>query len=319
MADETIPARPHLGRLRLGERLKWRLRRDLALPLLGAVVGLAIAGTSLLRTGPSTASVVPPGYVALVNQEGILMSDFITQTMTETAKPFAQTTPAERRRVLREMIDEELLVQRGLALDLPETTTEVREVVVSAVNTQAAAPTRALEPTDAELRSFYGLHRSDYTADGSMTLRDLVLHVGGYQNADQSIAQAETDAADAVYQLRAGTSPEYVMEHFGFVDSGRVDATEQLDFAAKLRLGAKLFEIAAALGDGEISDPTLDSDGIHVLIMTRRIPAHVAAFAEVRDRLYKAYQQDQARRADAENLDLLRRDARILLAPGQSE
>ena len=41
-----------------------------------------------------------------------------------------------------------------------------------------------------------------------MSLRDLVLHVGGYQNADQSTAQAETDAAEAVYQLRSGVAVE---------------------------------------------------------------------------------------------------------------
>jgi len=286
-----------------------------ALPLLGALVGVALAASSLLRTSSPPASVVPPGYVALVNGEGILASDFVTQTASETGKPFGQSTAAERARVLKEMIDEELLVQRALALDLPETTTEVREIMATAVNNQASAPVRALEPTDAELQSFYATHRTDYTTDGSMTLRDLVLHVGGYENADQSTAQAEADAGEAVYQLREGASVDYVMEHFGFVDSGRAEATELLDFAAKLRLGPKLFGVAAALSDGEISDPVLEADGVHVLIMFRRIHAHVAPFAQVRARVYDASKEAQARRADAANLSLLRRDARILIAP----
>ncbi len=126
------------------------------------------------------------------------MSDFMTQTSTETSKEFEQTTPAERRNVLREMIDEELLVQRGLRLDLPETTTEVRETLATAVTRQAAEPQLAQPLTDAELHAYYEQHSRDYETDGSMTLRDLVLHVGGYQNVDQSTAQAQTDAAEAV-------------------------------------------------------------------------------------------------------------------------
>ena len=107
-------------RTKLIAALSRRPDRAIVLPGLAALAGVVIAGVALLRAPPATVSVVPPGYVALVNQKGILQSDFITQTATETSKEFEQTSPAERRTVLREMIDEELLVQRGLALDLPE-------------------------------------------------------------------------------------------------------------------------------------------------------------------------------------------------------
>jgi hypothetical protein len=262
---------------------------------------------------------VPPGYVAVVNQKGILLTDFITQATNETGKDFAQTTREERSKVLREMIDEELLVQRGLMLDLPETTTEVRSVLVDGVNTQVAEPLLAQPLSDNELKAFYDKNRANYATVGSMTVHDLVLHVGGYRNADQSTAQAQTDAAEAVYQLRAGASMAHVMEHFGFVDSGRVDNGEQLDFAAKIHLGEKLYAVATTLDDGEISDPVVEPDGVHVLIMDRRMPARVADFESVRERVYKDFRNTQRRRADAENLQFLRRNAQILLAPDQSE
>jgi hypothetical protein len=306
-------------RTKLIAALSRRPDRATLLPGLAALAGVVIAGGALLRAPPATVTVVPPGYVALVNQKGILQSDFITQTATETAKEFEQTSPAERHTVLREMIDEELLVQRGLALDLPETTTEVRETMATAVTRQAAEPQLAQPLTDAELRAYYQQHRGDYETDGSMTLRDLVLHFGGYQNIDQSAAQAETDAAEAVYRLRSGDSPDYIIEHFGFVDSGRVYDGEQLEFAAKLRLGPKLYPVARMMTDGQISDAIPDTDGIHVLVMQRRLAPHPVGFDAARDRVYTALRAAQAKLSSQQNLQLLRRDAQILLAPGQSE
>jgi parvulin-like peptidyl-prolyl isomerase len=176
-----------------------------------------------------------------------------------------------------------------------------------------------LPPTDAELRTYYDKTRSDYTNDGTMIVHDLVMHVGGFQNANQSTPQAISDAADAVYRLRSGASVDYAKEHYGFVDSNRLPAVEELDFVVKMRLGDKLFEVASALGSGEISDPVIDDDGVHVLVMDVRRPASVADFTAVRDKVYQAYRRAQGERATAENVKLLRSQAQILLAPGQEE
>jgi hypothetical protein len=306
-------SRPPLLR-RMWQKLAQRPNRAFLLPAAGALLGLSIAGQGVLRRIPEILE-VPPGYIALVNQKGILMSDFIAQTASLTGKPFAETTPAERSKALHDMIDEELLVQRGMALDLPETTTEVRDTMTAAVNAQVEAATRGSPPTDAQLRSFFDSHRPNYSTAGSMAVRDLVLHIGGYQNADQSTAQAETDAAEAVYQLRSGVSVDHVMEHFGFMDSGRADRGEILDFAAKLHLGLKLFQIASAMSDGEVSDPVVDGDGVHVLLMQRRQPPRVADFASVRAKVYSDYIEAVAKRAEEENLEILRSEAQILVAP----
>ena len=261
----------------------------------------------------------PPGYVALVNQKGVLLSDLIAQVENATMKRFNEATPEEKRRVLRSMIDEELLVQRGLLLDLPETTIEVREAMQQGVEAQVAEPYWALPPTDAELRAYYDKTRSDYANDGTMIVHDLVMHVGGFQNANQSTPQALSDAAEAVYRLRSGASVDYVKEHYGFVDSNRLPAIEELDFVVKMRLGDKLFEVASALGNGEISEPVIEVDGVHVLVMDVRRPASVADFASVRDKVYQAYRREQGELATAANVRMLRSQAQILLAPGQEE
>jgi hypothetical protein len=152
-----------------------------------------------------------------------------------------------------------------------------------------------------------------------MTVHDLVLHVGGYQNADQSATQAQADAAEAVYQLRAGASLDFVMEHFGLVNSGRMDNNDQPDFAVKLHLGDKLYQVASTLRDGEISDPVPDADGVHILVMVHHDFPKVAEFNAVRDRVYLDFRSAEASHVTQENLNLLRNQAQILLAPGQTE
>lgn len=304
-------------------RLLWALshrpQRTLVLPALAVAAGLLVAGIGLFRPAPKPQRVVPAGYVALVNQKGILLSDFRAQLELESSKSFAETTASERARVLREMVNEELLVQRALVLDLPETTNEVRTNLAVGVNGQVAAPVLAYQPTDAELRAFYEKSRQNYTAPGSMTLRDLVLHVGGYQNADQTITQALADATEAVFQLRSGTSVDYVMEHFALNNSGRAANGEELDFAAKLHLGDKLYAVAANLRDGEISDPVVEVDGVHILIMQKHQFPTVADFSAVRDKVYLDYRTASSNRATEQNLKQLRGQAEILLAPGMSE
>ena len=297
----------------------YRPQRTLFLPVLAIAIGLVAAAFGLFRAAPKPLLAVPPGYVALVNQKGLLLNDFQTQVELETSKRFADATPAERSRILREMINEELLVQRAVVLDLPETANEVRATMAVGVNGQVAAPVLAYEPTDAELRAFYEQSRQNYSTPGAMTLHDLVLGIGGYQNANQTTAQAQIDAAEAVYQLRSGASLDYVMAHFGFMPSGRSADGEELDFAAKLHLGAKLYAVAATMRDGEVSDPILDTDGVHIIIMQRHQFPQLADFTTVRDRVYLDYRTAASNRATSQNLRLLRSQASILLAPGLSE
>jgi hypothetical protein len=318
MLQLNVEARPH--RLaRLLNSTSRRPLRTLIFPTVGAGLGLIAAGFGLFKLAPAPIVTVPPGYVALVNQRPILMSDFIRQLEAEAAAPFAQTTPEQRHKVLREMIDEELLVQRSLALDIPELSEEARSTLADGVNAQVAAPILGQAPGDEELRKFYREHLSDFSTGGTMQAHDIVLHVGGFENINQSIGQAEADAEEAVYQLRSGASLDYVIQHFGFVQSGRINNEIQSDFVAEMQLGAELFKAAAALGDGQISEPVVQPDGVHVLIMERRRPPRLTDFESARNNVYGAYRKEQLNAVRQENLRFLRGNAQILLSPGQTE
>ncbi len=290
--------------------------RTFILPLLGGATGLALALANLFTPVAPPVTVVPAGYAALVNGRPILMNDFITQAEKLSNVPFSQTTVAQKRQVLHDMIDEELLVQRALALDLPEQSDEVRMELVNSLTSIVFAQR---PPTQSDLVAYFNANRSNYLGDGQMRFRDIVLHVGSYQDVDQTIGQAQADATEAVYQLRAGTPLDAVMEHFGFVDSGHTSGEDEFDFAVKLHIGQALFNVASKLTDGEISDPVRASDGIHVIVMEHRQPPQPATYEAKREAVYSDYLQAAQRKAEQDNLKFLRANAKILIASGQSD
>lgn len=301
---------------RIFSGLALRPARTLTLPLLGGAAGLGLALTNLLMPVARPITVVPAGYVAVVNQRPILMNDFITQTEKLTNLPFARTTAAQRRQVLHDMIDEELLVQRALSLDLPEQSDEVRTELVNSLTSIVFSQR---PPTESELVAYFNANHSHYLGDGQMRFRDIVLHVGSYQDVDQTFDQAQADAAEAVYQLRAGTPLDAVMEHFGFVDSGHTSGDDEFDFAVRLHIGQALFDVASKLTDGEVSDPMRAADGIHVIVMEHRRPPEPTTYAAKREAVYSDYLQAAQRKAEQDNLKFLRANANIILAAGQSD
>ncbi len=60
-------------------------QRTVLLPTAAVVLGLVVAGFGLFRAAPRPLVAVPPGYVALVNQKGILFADFMEQTQVESS------------------------------------------------------------------------------------------------------------------------------------------------------------------------------------------------------------------------------------------
>lgn len=283
-------------------------RRSLALFALGALVGLALAGYGLFTAKGTRSHGVPPEALALVNQRPILRSDFMTQVQTQYSVRFADSTPAQRKRVLSDMIAEELMVQRGLDVDLPSYDPDVRQALVAGVELQLYADVLAQRPSDAELRSYYDAHRTKYLRDGVMQLRDLVVPAPG------------SSAPQAVQALRGGRPLDAVMMQYGLtdsrrlLDSGHVDLGDVFDFAARTRLDPAVFAAASPLMSGEISAPIQAADGTHIVVMVKRILPVQREFAEVSNEVWRDISEDAKHRVAAANLHYLRSKADIQLA-----
>jgi parvulin-like peptidyl-prolyl isomerase len=282
-------------------------KRSLALLAIGVLVVLVIAGYGLFTARGTSARNVPAEAIATVNGRLILRTDLVRQVQTQFGVPFAESTPAQRQRVLDEMVAEELMVQRGLEADLASYDPEVRRALVNGVELQIFADVLARRPTEQELQEYYEKHREKYLRDGTMQLRDLVLPMSAAPTPEQC-AHIAKKAAKA---LRHGMPLEEAMDAFGLqdsrrlLDSGRIDTGDIFDLAAQARLDPQVFAVAAKLKAGETSGPVMAEDGAHVVVMLKREPPHQRPFSEVSNEVWadlRKEAQEQVRAGHLRNL-----------------
>jgi parvulin-like peptidyl-prolyl isomerase len=276
-------------------------RRSFILLAVGALIGLGIAGYGLFTAAGTATNTVPAEYVALVNQRAIYRSDYVAQIQTTFSVPYEQATPEQRHQVVEDMINEELLVQRGLEVDLASYDPDVRNALVGGVELQMYADVLAKQPTDAELKAYYEQHKDKYASLGMMQLRDLMLNVVQQEDA----AGLSKRAADAVAALRNGMSADDAIKKFQLRDSGLLQQSGKpelgdiFDFAAEANLPAKVYKAASKLKPGEVSEPIAENEGTHVVVMIDRKQSQPRDFETVRSNVWtdiKNAEQDKIRR-----------------------
>ncbi len=286
-------------------------RRSLILFAIGATLGLVIAGFGLFTAAGTKISGVPTEDVALINGRHILRSDFITQVQIESAQPFEKTTREQRQKVLNEMMDEELLVQRGLEVDLAASDPDVRMAEVNGVQLQVDADVLAQQPSDEQLRAYYESHKDKYAAEGIMALRDLVIKPDDNTTAEQAREKAGK-AADA---FRKGSDGDNVAATYSLKDSGKLDRGDLFDFAVRIKLSPTLYAAAAKLSNHQASDPIEEGGELHVLLMDKRQAPPERSFTEARDAVLQDFKKDEQTRVENANLAYLKSKADIQLAP----
>ena len=290
--------------------LKVGPRRSLLIYAFGAILGLALAGFALFTAKGTTVKSFPPEDVALVNGRQILRSDFRTQTQIEAGVPFDQTTQAQRQKVLNEMLNEELLVQRGLEVDLAASDPDVRAAMVAGVNLQVDADVIAQQPTQAELLAYYNQHIDKYSSDGVMRVVDLAMPIG-----TGKVEDAVAKAQQASKEISSGASLAAVEAKYGLRDTGRIDPGDNFDFAVKAKLGPDIYAAVKDLMPGQASAPVKQPDGIHVVVVTKRIASVKLDFAKAQDEVWQDFKKDARDANERANLKYLKSRADIVLAP----
>jgi parvulin-like peptidyl-prolyl isomerase len=296
---------------------KPQAHRSMVFFALGALIGLVIAGYGLFTARGTRSHSVPPEDLALINNRPILRSDFMTQVQTQFTLPFEQSSPEQRRKVLEDMLAEELQVQRGLEIDLPSFDPDVRTAMVAGVELEITADVLAQQPTEQQLHDYYNAHQDKYVSEGMLRMRDLVAKGDAAATLDQAMA----NASQAVMALRAGMPLEQVMQRYRLEDSrklldaGHIDTGEIFEFAAKAKLGPEVYAAAAALPGGQVSDPIRQSDGAHVVVMLEhRMPVQ-EDYATAADKVWSDYKNDAQARVREANIRYLRSRADILFSP----
>jgi SurA N-terminal domain/PPIC-type PPIASE domain len=277
-------------------------RRSFVLMTIGALVGLLLAGYALFTARGTSTLIVPPEDVALVNQQPISRSDFLLQLQTLFGVDLQHSTVTQRRKVLDDMIREELFVQRGKELDVASTDPEVRTAMVNSVELEIAADAITAQPSEQQLRAYYTSHQERYTNEGVMTLRDWIFPLS-----------AAGEAAGAAAALASAPPTPDLMQRWHATESKKISG-EEFYFAAKIHLGDSLFATARDMVDDSVSAPIQTADAIHVLYMLKNRKPVPLDFVAARDRVLADFRREAIGHLRAGDETFLRKRANVLIA-----
>ena len=278
---------------------------------LGALVGLVAAALGLMSGGPQAPGQLPDGAVASVN--GVILRDDAYQRALEALASDRREPlgPEERKHVLDRLLEEELLVQRGLELGLARHDRRVRGDIVAAVIQTIVAQSEGDAPTDAEVENFYREQRDYFARTGRMRVRGIWLR--GRPQEDSSVLRAR--AEQVVSRVAAGESFESLRRELG--DDPVAPLPDAPLPVQKLReyLGPSATRRVMELDPGAVSEPLPSGSGWQILQLVEREPAFVPPLAELREVVRAELVRRRGDQALRDYLDQLRERADLLVAP----
>jgi hypothetical protein len=272
----------------------------------GATAGLACAVIALLGPG-AVRDRLPGDAVALVNGVAVRRETYERAVAALAADRRNPVGPEERRFVLERLIDEELLVQRGLELGLARRDRRVRAEVIAAVLSSIVAESAEGDPEAAEVAAFYAEHRDYFTRPGRLHVRQVLIRTDGNGGA----AAAQGRAAEAVRRLRAGEPFSDVRAALGDAEAavlpdGPIPVTTLREY-----LGPSVTRAALDLGPGEVSAPIRSATGLHVVQMVAREPENTPPLSDIEAEVRSEVRRRSGDRALRRYLDGLRREAEV--------
>ncbi|MFK8021868.1 MAG: peptidylprolyl isomerase [Pseudomonadales bacterium] len=273
--------------------------------LAGALVGLALAASGLFNVVES-----PPAddEIASVNGWAIQRSDFerfIDALQRDKKSPLSEQ---DRRNILDRMIEEKLILQRGLELGLVEDDSAVRKAISNAMIQTITAEVSAIEPEDTDLKQFFSENQSYFAQPARLRVQQLVFLDKG--DSGQALGRAEK----AHQALVEGKSIIQVQREFA--DQAVLSVPNTLLPQHKLRdyIGPKLLELASQMQAGAVSKPQPRENSYVVLIVFQNEPQANVALASIRERVVAEYQRRAGEQALRDYLEMLRSEADIRLS-----
>jgi hypothetical protein len=218
--------------------------------------------------------------------------------------------PADEAHVLRRLLEEELLVQRGVELGLVESDRAVRKAIVAAMIDSIVAESAGKVASDDELRAFYDENRDYFTGAPLLRVRQAVFRNGAGRGDTQGRAQhAHAAIVSGMSVVRARVE---------LADEPVLTVPDELLPASALReyIGPTALRTLLSMQPGEVTQPLRVAGGYQILELVAREDARPPAFETVREEVEQAYVRQAGDEALREYLDWLRAEAHITVAPG---
>ncbi len=144
---------------------------------MSATIGLVLAAIGILQRSPADTSALSEDVVARVNGVAITRANFERVVAGLASEMRGSVDDAKRRHILGRMIDEELLVQRGLDLGLASADQRIRASLTQAMVESVVGEVQSERPEAKVLQAFYEENSDFFAVPGRLRVRQVFFRV----------------------------------------------------------------------------------------------------------------------------------------------
>lgn len=206
-------------------------------------------------------------------------------------------TTAREAEVLERLIEEELLVQRGVALGLAETDFAARRALVQSVLQLALAERSGAAPSEQELRRFHRDNAGFFAPDARFSASVVFLRQGASAARIEATRAALAGGDDAANLGDPLTIP---------MPRGALAQTEWVRF-----IGADAAAATARLSPGQVTEPVPASGGVFLVRANGFAAAPAPPYNQIAQQVRAEYDRRTDEAAARAYIERLKRAARI--------
>ena len=279
------------------QRANWLL-------VFGATIGIALAASGLLEDSKPALGLQT---LALVNGAGIDKAqylNFLDLLATEKRSPLNK---ADQRSVLQRMIDEKLLLERGIEIGLTESSPQVRKLIVQQVMQVVLSESETEQSTDQELRDFYQANLAYFTIPPRLQVQRMLFKNIAHKDSNHIRAQQAFDA------LISGDLYREVKQQYADADLLSIPNEPLPKHKLLQYLGAVQTDIALTLNSGELSKPVIDGSTVAIIVVIDHVKAKVRPFEQIKSQVQSEFERRRGDAALATYLEDLRTTADITI------
>ena len=265
--------------------------------LLGITIGLILIFLGIFNNQKLDRT--QSNIVALVNDHPILQSDLDLALNALAMNKENSITPEQVRLVLERLIDEQLLLQRGVALNLPQNSNPIRKMIINSMVDSILSENNDFQITDDVLIEFYTENIAFFLPPKELRLKKLFIKfgtIGEDENRLDIIREMLIDGED-FDEVSLLKGDQFLPE----IPDTYLPERKLLDYLDPL-----LVKNAFNLRDGQITSEIETSNGYNFLYLVDSKKGEALPFIEMNEKVKAEYIRRSDERALTNYLKWLR-------------
>ncbi len=239
---------------------------------LGGIISIFIIGSSFIKD----IDVSQLNWVAKIDERAISKERYETYLESIAQSRKTGLIDSDPENILERMIDEELLIQRGIDLGLIENDSEIRSIIIQKMISSIISDTSNLTVSQTDLEKFYSLNKDLFTPSPKLHLIKLSFDEN---NKDHAIKARDFLMEGDIIKARSLAENEVI------------SLPNTLLPAMKIReyIGPFLTQAALGLEEGEVSELIELDKQFHILISIRKMISSAPPLSEVSGEVESEY------------------------------